>query len=258
MKRREYPLAGIWYASRQIPNYKVAVLPWHYYLGALPGMVSWPLFLGVVVGIGYALRRRDGLGLSCLLAAAVIVGWMTQYEYKELRLITAILPLFAVLAGIAAGKVILPFLRRRWGARISVAAVGLAVALAFVLNLQQARGVLRATVALGYPAFTEAMTYIRSNTPEDEIVMGSNVAQMAWYSDRPCLRLPGKRDKLIERLHLADWVVLVDFERSQPAIAGELAGVVTNEDLASGAVRIYDSGQFKTILMRAEAFRGRL
>ena len=251
-------LAGIRYAASQIPNYKAGVMPWHFYFTGLPDMVSWPLLLGAVVGAGYALRRRDGLGLSCLVAVLVIVGWMTQYEYKALRLATAILPLLAVVAGIAAGRVIAPFLRQRLGATPALMVAGHAVILVFGLNLYHSHQVLTRSVANGFPAFTKAMSWIRQSTRKSEVLMGPNVAQMGWYSDRRCLDLPGDRGTLAKRLRQTDWVVLVNFERGQPKIAEDLARLVTGDDVANGDVKIFESGQFKTILIRADTIHDRL
>ncbi|MEZ5366807.1 MAG: glycosyltransferase family 39 protein [Bryobacterales bacterium] len=94
-------LVGVKRASGQIPDYKLAVMPWDFYLATLPEAMTWPGAVLGCVGLLYSAWRRRPLGVYAAIATLVIIGWHTQYDFKEVRLVAGAWPLLAIGAGFA-------------------------------------------------------------------------------------------------------------------------------------------------------------
>ncbi len=95
------PLIGFKHAAIQLQIYiPSASFPATYYLTHLPAMLTWPLLVMVLAGLGWTLREREPYAVHCLLVALFLLGWLSAYRYKEVRLVTSILPYLAVLVSL--------------------------------------------------------------------------------------------------------------------------------------------------------------
>lgn len=249
------PLACLKYASNQIPSYDLATMPWHFYLTSLPGAMTCPIAVAGGAGLAYAIWRNERLGVYAAISATVIVGWHSQYAFKEFRLVTAVLPLFAIGAGIAANAWLRRFAGRLAPLRRAFPAIVLAAALAMsaprVLDTFQTR------IALGEPSFLEAMAYVRRETAPDALLLSESYAQIHWYADRPVEGLSNDPAKLSQQLARADWLVVTNFERGQPEHVTRLGARVTMNDQLKGDVRVFRDARFVTALAKAEWARRR-
>jgi 4-amino-4-deoxy-L-arabinose transferase-like glycosyltransferase len=212
-------LIGFRQASQQLAVYMPGVsMPWHFYLTRLPGLLS-PTTAGLmVIGVASAVWRRDGAALNCALVIAGVVLWFSVYRYKEMRLITSILPFAAVVAASSVAE--LPRGRQRLLLVPLVAAI-------FLWNHLLVRPVF-ARMTNGYPRFLEAMEFVRGHASPDAVILTASTPQTAWYADRRVVAFPPEED-LASALRASEWVVFTNFERGQPpyalAIAKKLFGV---------------------------------
>ncbi len=231
------PLIGFRAASQQLPKYSQhAQMPAHYYLSAMPSMIGWLSTAALGFSIARTWAQRDRLALSCTIAAIVVIAWMSQYGWKEPRLVSASLPFLAIVIGLG-----LQHLWRDLADRDSAspssraqnamrAAAIAAFAIAVQLDPSYARATLAITrtVTLGYPSFATAMREIRETSPPSTVLMGENGYQIAWYADRACHRMPSDRRvretgrPLQDTLTGIDYLVLTSFERGQPSYAADV------------------------------------
>jgi 4-amino-4-deoxy-L-arabinose transferase-like glycosyltransferase len=249
------PLTGFRAASRQLPDYsRHARMPVYHYVTLLPSMVGWLPAIALPVAIGDALARRDRLGISCVIAAAVIVAWLSQYGWKEPRLVSAALPFVAIAIGIGIGR-----LWREVGGgaaggvrRAAIGALPVVLALAIQLDPNYARAARQITgsVTLGYPSFLDAMEQIRRDTPATAVLMGPNCYQISWYARRRCLPVPAERPAPAAWLRLAsdaDVLIVTSFERGQPAWLND---VLARLQLSAGdRLATFRDARFSTALV---------
>ena len=240
-------LAGFRYAAGQLTAYLPGVtFPWYYYLATLPALISAPVIVLLLFGIGNAWIGRDRLGLACALVVGLLIAWFSAYRYKETRLVTALMPFAAVLAALALRTEEWP--RARWSTPLVVVTLAVVAAASW----QTVRADL-ASVTLGYPSFLDAMRYLRGHSSADAVVIGAAGPQIAWYADRRVVDAPAPA-ALPELLAHADWLVITNFERGQPPYIGALAQRLTAADFDAGAVRFSD-GRYQTLLVPARLVR---
>ena len=250
------PLFGVRYASNQIPDYALAVMPWHFYLTSLPAAMTWPVALAGVAGLAAAVWKGRALGIYAAIAALVILGWHTQYDYKEVRLVAAVFPLLAI--GVGLGTQIWMERFESLG-RFRVFAIATAMlAIATTLSFLEVGRSFRYRVALGEPSFLEAMAYVRNNSAPDAVLIAPNVAQVHWYSGRMTRETPETPEELLEALPEAHWVVITNFERGQADYAFALAEHLKMADQLTGDVHVFRDSQFATLLAGPEWVRRRL
>jgi hypothetical protein len=241
-------LVGFQQASQQLQVYLPGVsMPWHFYLAHLPSLLSPATTALLALGVTWAVRRREGLTLACALVIAGVLVWFSAYRYKEVRLVTSILPFAAVVA--AAG--VTQTLRGRW--RLLLPALAVAIAL---WNRSLVQPVLATRVALGYPALRQALQLVRERSPEDAVVMGASVPQIAWYADRRVVDFPAP-DDLRARLARCEWVVFTNFERGQKPYATDLARQLVRVHAPDDVVVVRDR-RFVVLLARAAFLRRHL
>ncbi len=251
-------LIGFKIASGQLQSYMPGVsLPWNFYLSGLPHLLGWPSILLLGLGIGWAIRSRDRLALHLLLVVGFLFLWFSLYRYKELRLITAALPFLACLAALGVTRALAGWVKVL--ARIEAIAcllVGLAV-----LTVPKVRPALQGQTGLGYPSFLEAMKELHQTARPEAVVMGSPTPHLSWYLDRKVVSVPGSEAELKQALKAVDWVVLVNWERGQPAYVAELFDRpprLTLADLQQKGFRLFQDGQFMTLVMPSRALSERL
>ncbi|MGH7790215.1 MAG: glycosyltransferase family 39 protein [Candidatus Binatia bacterium] len=244
------PLIGMRQAASQLQVYLPGVsMPWYDYLVGLPGMLSLPIGVLLLVGSARAVERRDRFALQCLIVVAFVLGWFSLYRYKEPRLISAMLPAAAVLAGVGMTRG-LP-----GAAPPRPLTLALLVAAIAALNAVGTAHTFSRQVTLGYPPFVDAMRWMREHTPPTALLVGPNVAQMSWYADRPAVDFPDVEAELSALLARADWVVITNFERGQKPYAGGLASRVPPEAFQSGDAVLFRDRRFSTLVVRAERLR---
>jgi hypothetical protein len=201
-------------------------------------------------GLLYAVWRNISLGVYAAVSAAVVLGWHTQYGYKEFRLVTAVLPLFAIGFGIAANA----WAKRFPGAGLLAgnALPAAALACALALSYPAVSRTLHGYTALGEPSFLDAMSFARGAFPASALLLGENQAQIDWYADRPTLRIGRDDERIAQQLRATDWLVITNFERGQPAQIGRMAETVTVSDQLAGDVYVFRDSRFFTILAKSE------
>jgi hypothetical protein len=95
------PLTGFRAAAQQLPDYsRHAQMPLLHYFSLLPSMLGWLPTLVLAASVADIAARRDKLGITCAIAALVIIAWHSQYGWKEPRLISAALPFMAIAIGL--------------------------------------------------------------------------------------------------------------------------------------------------------------
>jgi len=248
-------LVGVKYAATQIPTYNVAAMPWWFYFAsAFPAMTAAGALLAVGGLTHGALIARKRLAVYALIAATVIVGWHTRYDYKEVRLVTAALPMLAVGVGWAVKA-----WTDRWSTHRFVKAIPTLLLLLMTAQSILATGAqYRFARALGEPSFVDAMTFIRGATDQDATLIAPNQPQAHWYSQRRCLPAPATPKEFRRRLDEADWVVITNFERGQPPYLSEAAKGLRPADTFQGSARIFKDDRYKTVLLRSEWVRAQI
>ena len=58
-------------------------MPWKYYLGRMPYMLSPVIAILFIAGVIWAGWRRDRFALRNVLVAAPILAWFSCYRYKK-------------------------------------------------------------------------------------------------------------------------------------------------------------------------------
>ncbi len=262
------PLVGFKAASRQLPDYSAhAQMPLFHYLALLPTMMGRLPAAAALLAIGGSSGRRNKLGISCTIAATVIVAWLSQYGWKEPRLISAALPFLAIVIALGidstwtslnsgesaiARRMTTPVI----GVSVLVVAVG---AIRFDPSYGGARFDISMLKTLGYPSFLEATEWISTRTPESARLLGPNCYQISWYSRRSCRLLPSQRylddnDRtLAEVAAHFDYVVATSFERGQPAYLNE--AIRAAEQSTSADVQTFSDRRYWTKIVATEVLR---
>lgn len=239
-------LVGFKKASQQLPEYSAhARMPVHYYVSLLPRMIGWLPALALAAMSGYVVASRDRLGVTCLIAAVVIIGWLSQYGWKEPRLVSAALPFMAILLGTGLSRFAFAENMRNPHALIAAAAVLFLVGVRFDPGYRSVRARITGSVALGYPSFLHAMDWVRRETPRTAVLMGPNCYQISWYADRSCTHLP-REASFRASLAGVDYVVATSFERGQPPYLNEQLERVTPSDYATGRAWRFRDSRFWT------------
>lgn len=248
------PLGGFTRAAGQIPAHSHATMPALFYLQELPGMIGWiPLAMLAAAFVFVVVVRQQALGITCCIAALIVIGWMQQYDWKEVRLITATMPFFAILIGlgVAAAVEALPKRRRQWAPLVIIAVIGAA----FVMSYRQATALLADRKTLGYPSFLHAMAYLEEETAQGALLLGSNCYQIYWYADRPCRMFPKKESELATALDGTEWAVITNFERGQPQYLRDAVKHFGRAEYASGRVKPFTDNRWATALVSPEVLR---
>ena len=246
-------LVGFATASQQLQAYLPDVaFPWYFYLRRLPSMLSRVTTVALLAGLVWGVWRRDGVTLTCALVVAGILAWFSAYRYKEVRLVSAILPFVAIVA--AAGVVrLVPGARSpRWGWAVLL---GLG-ALVFVANGAVVRPILAEHVAVGYPSLLQASRALAERSEPGATVMTASGPQVFWYADRRVVDFPERRE-LEAALACCDWVVITSFERGQKPYVSELARTLPGSEATDDVVRVADQ-QDVVLLVRASLLRRKL
>ena len=244
-------LVGMQGAATQLQVYRPDVsMPWYFYLVHLPEMFSPGLTVLLLTGIMWMVWKRERFGLHCLGACIVILGWVSCYRYKEVRLVTAILPLMAIVAAAGLTK---PFFPTQVSLR-SYAVLTFLLASLFAVNFKTTRPTFQHRITRGYPSFLEAMQFLREHSSPDAVVIGANYPQIYWYADRYALDLQDE-PQLKEMLESCEWVILTNFERGQKRYARDLGKKVSQADVQEGNAAVFQDRRFQTILIRSSLLR---
>lgn len=223
-------------------------LPWYFYLVGLPSMLTLPVVMLVLLGVGWVLARREHLALSCALCAGCIVVWFSFDRYKELRLITGVLPFVAVLAAVGLTRALsAPVLARPLLLLVVLAAVGAA-------SWRSVSTEIGSSVTNGYPSFLHAMDRLRRDSPPGARIVGAAGPQIAWYADRAVIDDPEEAG-LAALIPKTDWFVVTNFERGQRAYVGELAKRITLIDVAARSALRFNDERCETLLLRPALVR---
>lgn len=250
------PLIAIRYASSQIPSYSTETMPWHFYLSALPDALTWPVLVGATAGFVVSAATGRRIGIYSAAAAFVLIAWHTQYGYKEVRLITPALPFFAVAAGTAVQSWLA--MGRRAGLRWCWAVPAAGLAAAAFSGYGDIVSALRWRIALGEPAFLHAAHYIRTATSVQTVIAAAAAPQAAWHADRYVERIPPTLEEFRKTLKDVDWVILTNFERSEPDYLSRLPEKAGWSDQFSEEIRMFGSGRFRTMLAHRDWVRRNL
>jgi len=248
---REYvtfgnPLAGIKKASRQLQDYMPGLsMPWNFYLRDIPFMLSLEIAALFVAGVIWAFWKRDRFSLHNFLVSAVILTWFSCYRYKEDRMVSSALPFMVAIAAVVLTKAARNL--RPW-ARGAV--LGGLLAGFFVLNLRLTRPILEHRVTLGYPAFLDAMAFLRANASPDAMVLGANFPQIHWYSKLRARNIP-EENELPEALQHSEWVVITNFEPVQKPYVLPLARLAPRDPTSRESAVFQDQECF-TVVVRSE------
>jgi hypothetical protein len=247
-------LVGMKQAAIQLQVYQPGVsMPWFFYVTHIPQMLSLFLTVLLLLGIAWAVWKREWFGLHCLLVFVGLIVWFSCYRYKEVRIVTSALPFMAVLASVGLTK---PLFSTFPSPR-SYAILALVLGSIFVMNFTTTRMTFQHQVALGYPSFAQAMQFLREQTSPDAVLVGANYPQIYWYADRHAIDFPNE-DKLQEILEQSEWVVVTNFERGQKSYVRKLITKVSHTDVQEGNVAIFDDSQFMTFVIRSSLLRKRL
>jgi 4-amino-4-deoxy-L-arabinose transferase-like glycosyltransferase len=273
------PLLGLHQSSEIVILGHWGAAPWWWYLKRLPLTAGWPALIAAVLGLGMAVRDRGGAAMTALVVCVVVMAGHSGYLHKEDRYICSMMPFVATLAAFGVTGVLGPWLGARAGAaageRSKLRWLGpwftrwltARVAATVTATLVVATGAAiladdttrRITLdPYGYPALVEAMETVRAESPPDRIVIGASGPQIHWYADRPTRQFPEDVGDLSDMLPRASWVVFVNFERMQPQWATDLTRLFTEADVARGDVRVYHSGPFQTVIVRAPLLASRI
>ena len=262
------PLIGFKQAAVQLPSYsRHSEMPMLHYISLLPQMIGWLPTIALPCAIGDTLKRRDKLGICCTIAAVVVIAWLSQYGWKEPRLVSSALPFLAIVLGLSVNAIWTSLGDRSMSPAMTnvqtVAIVAIVILPVAAIRLDPAYVRTRTTIAksqtLGYPSFLTAMALIERDTPASATLMGPNCYQMAWYADRVCYPLPAAKalqtsEKTLERsLSGIDYVVVTSFERGQP---GYMANEVRRAELRDGArIQTFHDSRFWTKIIPADLLR---
>ncbi len=245
-------LAGIKQSALQLPMYAPAEhMPWDYYAWYLPGMLSWMVAIFLLLGAAWTARRRDRFALHCLLAAGVIVVWLSCYRYKEPRLVSAALPFLCIVAAIG--------LRQLIPDRLTAGPALLLAALLggmYADNSAVTGRVLSSSSVPGYPPLRQAAEFLRQHSGRDALIIAASVPQIHWYSDRRVIDFPPAA-ALKSSLEGAEWIVVTNFEAGQADYVNSLLTLDTPTENAGAVVR-FSAPPFTAVLLKASWLKDRL
>ncbi len=244
------PLVGLRRASGQLQVYLPGVsMPWHAYLSGLPAMLTAPTLAALVLGVAWAVWRRDAFALHCVVVVAFVLLWFSAYRYKEPRLVSAMLPAAALLAAVGVTRGLTGDRPQRLGLAVAGALLGVVA-----LGALSARDRLSRFVTNGYPSFLQAAEFLRAHSEPSALVVAPNPPQVWWYAERRVEEFPAEA-ALPALLARADWVVIADFERGQPPYAAALAARIPASAFVAGDAARFDDGRFSTVVARAALLR---
>lgn len=246
-------LIGFKAASAQLQVYIPGVsMPWYFYLERLPETLS-PATTGLLLsGVAWGVWRRHETTLVC---TSVIVGlllWFSAYRFKEVRLVTSILPFVAVVAAAGPTQFLLESGRRAWG--VWVAAVIGALLIAWNATLVTPRFATRITI--GYPSLLQAAKFLKEHSTARDVVMTASIPQVAWYADRRVVPIPEEANLKVA-LASTDWTLLTSFERGQAAYATDLARQMLSINAPTQVFTFHDQ-RFAVVLVRSRFLRDNL
>lgn len=247
-------LAGFRGATAQVQAFQKKAMPWYFYLVHVPEMLSWIPTVLLLLGIVWAVRQRERFALHCLLAALTIIGWFSGYGYKGTRLVTSVLPFLAILAALGLTKQLLP---KRLGKPQVYGGLALCLSLVFVMNFLETRESFTYRAALGYPAFLQALKFLREHTAHDAVLVGASSPQISWYTDRRVMKFPDE-EQLQGALEQSEWVIVTNFEREQQRYVRGLLKLFTRNDVRAGNVVIFQDRRYETILLRSHLLKQKL
>jgi 4-amino-4-deoxy-L-arabinose transferase-like glycosyltransferase len=247
-------LSGFAGAIAQVQNFQTMSTAWYHYPIHIPDMISWIPTVLLAVGIFWAVRKRERFALHCLLASLTIIVWFSQYGYKGTRLITSVLPFLAILAALGLTKQLVP---ERVSKRQVQGVLACCLGAIFALNFFAVRQVLATSVTTGYPSFLRALQFLRKNTLQDAVLVGASYPQIHWYTDRQVKTFP-KEEQLPEVLEQSEWIIIANFERSQPSYVRRLARLFTRRDVREGNAVVFRDPSFTTALLRSRVLKQRL
>jgi len=247
-------LEGFREASGQLQVFASDIsMPWFFYLANIPGMVTWIGAALILVGLSRTLKERDRLGRTCILVSLFVLTWFSFYRFKEVRLVTAILPFLAVLAATGAQH-----LSRRYAPRLDARIWGLIVGLVLGINSYvMSKPFLTQSFTLGYPVLQQALDFLEAHSDEHDVIMSSLAPQVSWYTGRRTTHLPD-RQELAASLDGASWVLLVNFERGQPSYVPKLVARFTVEDAETGRIHAFTDPRYQAYVVRASELKKRL
>jgi 4-amino-4-deoxy-L-arabinose transferase-like glycosyltransferase len=241
--------AGLRQASQQLPLFSTDLsMPFYFYPWHLSDWLSPAVTVLLVAGAARLLWRGDRFARHAVVASAVIVVWMSCYRFKEMRQVSAVFPLLAILA--AAGLREALFASKLTRASLTLAVVLLAGITA--VEFRATRPIFRDRVPLGYPSFLRAMQFVRAHSSPDDVVVGANYPQIHWYADRLAIDLP-ERAQMGETLGRSAWVVVTDFERGQKTYGGEILRALSDGAWRGDEGAVFPDGQFVTGVVRSTA-----
>ena len=244
-------LVGFAAASTQLQLAGGPSPSWYYYVVNLPAMLS-PVTTGALaIGVGWAMWRRHAFTLTCALVIAGVLAWFSVYRYKELRLVTSVMP-FAAIVGAAGLMALLPGVRSRrygWGV------LAVFAALVFGTTYPAVRVSFTTHVARGYPVLLRTMHVLAAQTEPGALVMTTSPPQVFWYTGRRVMPFP-EEAHLPAALAVCDWVMFASFQGARPYVR-ELARTLPLSGPPGSMVRLSDpSGE--VLLVRASYLRERL
>lgn len=246
--------SGFTGAIAQIQRFQTIPRAWYHYPIRIPDMISWIPIVLLLLGIVWALRKRERFALHCLFASLTIILWFSQYAYKGTRLITSALPFLAILAALGLTKQLVPArLSKHQVQGVLICCLGVML----VLNFLDTRKVFTTDTAFGYPSFLRALQFLRKNTSPDAVLVGASHPQISWYTDRRVMDFPDEA-RLPEVLEQSEWVIAVDFERAQRQYVFKLARLFTRGDIRAGNVVVFQDETFTTLLLRSRVLKQRL
>jgi 4-amino-4-deoxy-L-arabinose transferase-like glycosyltransferase len=240
---------GLERAATQLQKYVPGVqMPSYFYLAHIPATLSLPAAILAVGAAFWALRSRDRFAIHCLVSALVILIWFSVYRYKEDRLASSALPFLAILAALGLMRTIAGLRRPAFRAPAFVAFLaGLCL-----MNFLQTRNVLSPSVTLGYPAFLDALDFLRGNASSDGVILGASRPQIFWYTGRTTIDFP-TQPEFPESLRRAEWVVITNFERGQKEYVNQWYGRIAPGIIPSARARVFRSGSFVTVVLRTDS-----
>ena len=121
--------------------------------------------------------------------------------------------------------------------RLALAALGLTAIV--VVAHRSVHAELHGFVALGHPSLVRAMAELRDRSAATDRVLAANDPQVCWYAARPTRGMPEAQDAatgLRVAAENAEWLVLSNYERGQPAWATELLGQVLRGGVPDAAI----------------------
>jgi len=247
-------LSGFMGAVGQVRRFQRRSMSWASYPVHLPEMISWIPVVLLLLGIFWAIKKRDRFALHCLLAAVTLFFCFGLLGVKVPRLTTSVLPFLAILAALGLTKQ--PLLQRLHKPQF-YGIVSIVLSVVFAINFFETRRGFTQSVALGYPSFLRALQFLREKTSPDAMLVGASYPQIFWYTERRVVRFPDEA-RLKTVLEKSEWVIVNNFERMQQDYVQELLKRVNRNDIQDGNVVVFRDRRFSTIVIRSSLLKQRL